>query len=237
MSDTHFFIKNRIFFWKWFFFKHPNFCLNHFLPILHTVHKCTFPKCYTFFLALLFLNFFLHFYFWTFSCIFIFELFLALIFLNLYFWTFSWNLFLNFFLWTFIFELLFLNFYFWTFRCLRFSHIFCNLILTGILCILVMSTRKIVWVVVAMSTPNEVYRKDLVSAMLVTELPECAQTFLLQDNWKTEWERGVQVPAKLKQKKAQVSCCAIFENKNIHFRPNFRPNFLSFRPNFFEFST
>ena len=55
-----------------------------------------------------------------------------------------------------------------------------------------------------MSTPNEVYRKDLVSAMLVTELPECAQYFPLQDNWKTEWERGVQVPAKQKQKEPQV---------------------------------
>lgn len=56
-----------------------------------------------------------------------------------------------------------------------------------------------------MSTPNEVYRKDLVSAMLVTELPECTQYWPFQDNWKTEWERGVQVPAKAKQKKAKVS--------------------------------
>ena len=55
-----------------------------------------------------------------------------------------------------------------------------------------------------MSTPNEVYRKDLVSAMLVTELPDRAHTFPLHDNWKTEWERGVQVPAKAKQKEAKV---------------------------------
>ena len=56
-----------------------------------------------------------------------------------------------------------------------------------------------------MSTPNEVYRKDLVSAMTVTDLPDCHQFFYLADNWKTEWERGVQVPAKAKQKKAHVS--------------------------------
>jgi hypothetical protein len=55
-----------------------------------------------------------------------------------------------------------------------------------------------------MSTPNEVYRKDLVSAMTVTDLPDCHQFFYLADNWKTEWERGVQVPAKAKQKKAHV---------------------------------
>ena len=69
-----------------------------------------------------------------------------------------------------------------------------------------------------MSTPNEVYRKDLVSAMLVTELPECAHLFPLQDNWKTEWERGVQVPAKAKQKSAKVnhlSCVIILKAKIV----------------------
>ena len=56
-----------------------------------------------------------------------------------------------------------------------------------------------------MSAPNEVYRKDLVSAMLITELPpDSSVHFQLQDNWKTEWERGVQVPAKLRQRKPQV---------------------------------
>lgn len=54
------------------------------------------------------------------------------------------------------------------------------------------------------ATPNEVYRKDLVSAMLITDLPDSTLYFQLADNWKTEWERGVQVPAKQRQRVPQV---------------------------------
>ena len=56
-----------------------------------------------------------------------------------------------------------------------------------------------------MSAPNEVYRKDLVSAMLTTEIPDSYRHFQLADNWKTEWERGVQVPAKQRQRVPQVN--------------------------------
>ena len=55
------------------------------------------------------------------------------------------------------------------------------------------------------ATPNEVYRKDLVSAMLITDLPDSTLYFQLADNWKTEWERGVQVPAKQRQRVPQVN--------------------------------
>ena len=65
-----------------------------------------------------------------------------------------------------------------------------------------------------MSAPNEVYRKDLVSAMLITELPpDSGLHFQLQDNWKTEWERGVQVPAKSRQRAPQVTNFGFLNNR------------------------
>lgn len=75
----------------------------------------------------------------------------------------------------------------------------------------------------ATEAPAELFRKDLISAMKLPDSEPLAadEYWIINDQWKQEWERGVQVPVNpdsLPEPSVTVTQCAGVNKPNNEFK-------------------